>query len=286
MQLVIISGRSGSGKTIALHVLEDIGFYCVDNLPISLLPKLVNEIQTYSPTIKNIAVGIDARNNPKQLENFPQILKQLKQVITESKVIYLDSTTKELIKRFSETRRKHPISSNNISLPEAIESENELLGPISSSADISIDTSRLSLHDLRDLIKKLINYDEGGMAVLIESFGFKHGIPSDADLVFDVRCLPNPHWVPNLRAKTGLDQEVKGFLSQHKPVKKMLKDIINYLEDWLPEFAENNRSYMTVAIGCTGGQHRSIYMTECIYEHFKPSITNLQSRHRDIKAID
>lgn len=286
MQLIIISGRSGSGKTIALHVLEDIGFYCVDNLPITLLPKLVNEIQAYSPSIKSIAVGIDARNNPEQLENFPQILKQLKQVITKSKVIYLDSTSKELIKRFSETRRKHPISSNNISLPEAIETENELLRPISSSADISIDTSRLSLHDLRDLIKKLVNYDEGGMAVLVESFGFKHGVPSDADLVFDVRCLPNPHWIPNLRAKTGLDQEVKDFLSQHEPVKEMLKDIISYLENWLPEFAENNRSYMTIAIGCTGGQHRSIYITDRIYQHFKPSITNLQSRHRDIKAID
>ena len=282
MKLVIISGRSGSGKTTALHVLEDIGYYCVDNLPVSLLPQLLQELKKSSAKITLAAIGIDARNAGGQLQNLPNILRELTQEGVNSQVIYLDSDDETLIKRFSETRRKHPISNDTNTLREAIERERDILNPVASCASLIIDTTTLNLHQLRDQIKMRVGEEVDSMAILVESFGFKNGIPKDADVVFDVRCLPNPHWITHLRNLTGKDQPIKDFLGEHLPVQEMITDIQAYLEKWLPRFAANNRSYMTVAIGCTGGQHRSVYIAEEIVTYLSARFNNVQSRHREL----
>ena len=281
MKLVIISGRSGSGKTTALHVLEDIGYYCVDNLPVSLLPNLIKELRADSQ-VSLVAIGIDARNAGGQLHRLPNLLRDMTGLGVEYQVIYLDSDDETLIKRFSETRRKHPISNDTNTLREAIEREREILNPVASSASLIIDTTSLTLHQLRDQIKVRVGEDTDTMAILIESFGFKNGIPKDADVVFDVRCLPNPHWVTHLRALTGRDKPVQDFLAEHEPVREMIADILAYMEKWLPRFAANNRSYMTIAIGCTGGQHRSVYITEQLVAALQPHFSNIQARHREL----
>lgn len=283
MQIVIISGRSGSGKSTALHVLEDIGFYCVDNLPVRLMLDLVKELSERRGTeISRIAIGIDARNSSMQLEMFPDTVNALRAMSFDVKIIYLDSDDTTLLQRFSETRRKHPITTNSVSLSEAIEQESLLLKPVAIRADINIDTSRMTLHELRDLVKKHVGTDEDFMTVQIESFGFKNGIPADADMVFDVRCLPNPHWITGLRTKTGLDPEIQEFLGKDENVQRMINDIIQFLEAWLPRFSANNRSYMTVAIGCTGGQHRSVYIAERLKEHLENQQSRILARHRDL----
>lgn len=282
MKLVVISGRSGSGKTTALHVLEDIGYYCVDNLPVTLLQHLMKELTHSNPPVTMAAIGIDARNTSRQLLKLPNVLRELISDGVDSQVIYLDADDETLIKRFSETRRKHPISSDTKTLREAIERERDMLNPVASSASLIIDTSTLTLHQLRDLIKVRVGEAADTMAVLVESFGFKNGIPKDADVVFDVRCLPNPHWITHLRAKTGLEQEVQDFLAGHETVGEMIADIVAYLDKWLPRFAANNRSYMTVAIGCTGGQHRSVYITEVLLQHLRQRFSNVQARHREL----
>lgn len=287
MKLIIISGRSGSGKSTALHVLEDMGYYCIDNLPAGLLPQLAQQIRLPKKnenTDKNVAVSIDARNTFTDFILFTELLRQLEEndnVLCD--VIYLDANSTTLIKRFSETRRKHPLSNEKIGLKEAISIEKEMLEPIAIRADLTIDTSTKTLHELRDLIKKrLIGTSPSGMSLLFQSFGFKSGIPVDADLVYDVRCLPNPYWKVNLRSQTGLDSGVKAFLDSSSDVQEMLTDIQQYLERWLPVFQANNRSYMTVAIGCTGGQHRSVYITEVLKKHFEQKIDNTQVRHREL----
>ena len=291
MKVFLVSGRSGSGKTTALHVLEDLGFYCVDNLPIGLIPQLVKQIRDDSSawpeagneTTSDIAIGVDARNAPKQLAAFKSVLQEMRDTAIDFQIVYLDADDKTLLKRFSETRRKHPISNAEVSLAEAIIKEREILDPIALAADLTIDTSNLSLHQLRDLMKNRINRDvEEAMALLFQSFGFKHGIPIDADLVFDVRCLPNPYWKRNLRSQTGLDQPVIEFLQQQEAVSAMVADITQYLERWLPHFQANSRSYMTVAIGCTGGQHRSVYIANALSEAFTGQFSNVQVRHREL----
>lgn len=284
MEIVIISGRSGSGKTTALNVLEDIGFYCVDNLPVSLLPELISQLVDPADTpVPRAAVGIDARNHPRQLSRFPDVYNELKQKVAKIQVVYLDADEPTLLKRFSETRRKHPISNDKISLKEAIQEEKRLLDPIATSASLQIDTSKLTIHGLRDLIKERVGIsDAGGMAILFQSFGFKHGIPTDTDFVFDVRSLPNPHWVPGLRQQTGQDEDVQAFLNSHDAAMEMIEDIQSFLTKWLPTFEENNRSYTTIAIGCTGGQHRSVFIAERLTEHFKQLYKNVQARHREL----
>ena len=284
MEVIIISGRSGSGKTTALNVLEDIGFYCVDNLPVTLLPELVNQlVDPTDTTVPRAAVGIDARNHPRQLSQFPDVFNELKQKVDAIQVIFLDADEPTLLKRFSETRRKHPLSNDKISLREAIKEEKRLLDPIATSASLHIDTSKLTLHGLRDLVKERVGDERTeGMAILFQSFGFKHGIPTDTDFVFDVRALPNPHWVPGLRQQTGMDDGVQGFLTSHDVVMDMIEDIQAFLTKWLPSFEANNRSYTTVAIGCTGGQHRSVFIAERLTEHFKQLYKNVQARHREL----
>ena len=289
IQLVIISGRSGSGKSAAIHILEDIGFYCVDNLPISLLPILIEQqLEDTHEEVRKLAVGIDARNNPKHLANFPAIVSELeKNTKLSFKIIYLDANDQILIQRFSETKRKHPISTRDISLAEAVSTEEALLEPIAAKAHLTIDTSKLNLHELRDLLKHQIHENNPArMSVLFYSFGFKHGIPLDSELVFDVRCLPNPFWSHSLREYNGLDSEIIEFLQKHGSVKKMLEDVTFFLDEWFPRFEANNRSYMTVAIGCTGGQHRSVYFAQALYHHFQGQFPDVQVRHRQlIKAL-
>lgn len=282
-KLVIISGRSGSGKSTALHVLEDSGFYCIDNLPALLLPELLDQaIQDPTPATQRMAVSIDARNMSSHLSRFGDILRMLPEAFSVE-IIYLDADDATLIKRFSETRRRHPLSNADTSLNEAIAAERGLLAPIAERAALTIDTSQLSLHDLRDLIAKTVIIEPGtGMVILFESFGFKHGLPIDADIVFDVRCLPNPHWSPALRELNGLDREVIDFLEQSTEVLEMLADIGNYLEKWLPRITRGSRSYLTIALGCTGGQHRSVYLCEQLGKRFRATYPGVQVRHREL----
>jgi RNase adapter protein RapZ len=283
MQLIIVSGLSGSGKSTALHVLEDVGYNCIDNLPVSLLPALVAQIQIHKDDKQKFAIGIDVRNAWLDLKIFPEMISTLKQAHLPFSVLYLDSQTSVLIQRFSETRRKHPLSNTETNLAEAIHNEQELLEPIRDTADQIIDTSYLTLHELRDLVKeRLVGRSSSDMAILFESFGFKHGIPVNADIVFDARCLPNPHWKQNLRTLTGKDLDVIQFLEEQPAVNEMYQDIEQYLARWLPRYQANNRSYITIAVGCTGGQHRSVYLSERLKTYFAKAYPDVQVRHRDI----
>ncbi len=286
MRLIIVSGRSGSGKSTALHVLEDMGYYCIDNLPIGLLGPLTHEaIEEYRGEARasKIAVSIDARNMYRELGDFPLILKALRNSQIDTEVIYLDADDETLLKRFHATRRKHPLSDQSISLKEAIAMEKALLEPIASLAGLYIDTKDLSIYQLRDQVKLRILGQKGqDLALLIQSFGFKHGVPSDSDFVFDVRCLPNPYWDATLRGFRGTDKEVVEFLESHEEPQKMVEDIGQFLHTWLPHAQQNNRTYVTVSIGCTGGQHRSVYISEKLAEALKVKYKNVQVRHKEL----
>jgi UPF0042 nucleotide-binding protein len=284
MRLIIVSGRSGSGKSTALAVLEDNNFYCIDNLPAMLLPELAERMLLTTELLHpHIAVSIDARNAANQLERFPELLAGLRERHIICDVLYLDADDKTLLTRFSETRRRHPLTNDTRSLAEAIQDEKTLLSPIIDLADLTIDTTHLNLYQLRDTIKlRLLDKPEPGTAFLIESFGFKRGRPVDADVVFDIRCLPNPYWKPDLRAYCGLDQVIVDYLQEQADVVEMYNDIYSYLAKWLPRFAASNRAYVTVAIGCTGGQHRSVYMAQRIGETLGKELSNVQIRHRDM----
>lgn len=284
MKLLIISGTSGSGKSIALDALEDIGYYCIDNLPINLLPAFAEELlENRSHTYLHAAVGIDARNLSGNLAGFPQIILSLKVKGVESEVIFLDADDATLIKRFSETRRRHPLSDRDHPLEEAIQLERTQLQPITAQAKIRIDTNRTNVHQLRDLIQSRLDPHQGtGMSILFQSFGFKHGLPTEADFVFDVRCLPNPHWDLQLRSLTGRTPQVRRFLESHQEVNSMFEQINQLLENWLPRFENDKRRYMTIAIGCTGGQHRSVYFAERLADTFAKKWSNVLVRHREL----
>jgi len=280
MKLLIISGVSGSGKSIALHALEDQGYYCIDNLPLYLLPAFAHKMQRDATQLR-AAVGIDARNLPQELQQFPEILAQIQSVGAQCHIVFLDASDATLLKRFSETRRKHPL--NNIPLAEAIRSERQLLEAIADKADLRVDTTSTTVHQLRDLISERIgDGTHTRMSLLFQSFGYKHGVPLDADFVFDVRCLPNPYWELHLRPLTGRDQKVIAYLERHEAVIQMKQDLINFLQYWLPRFQQSNRSYLTIAIGCTGGQHRSVYLAEQLTIHFQPIHGRVLCRHREL----
>lgn len=283
MKLVIISGRSGSGKSSALNLLEDEGYYCIDNLPIALIPELVDLLRTNNaPQGKLVALCIDARNASSDLTRFTEMLKGKPDGV-EVEIIFLDANRERLVKRFSETRRRHPLSNHTTALGEAISREEQLLEPIARMATLTINTTDMSLHELRTSIKsRLVDKTGQGISILFQSFGFKRGIPVDADIVYDIRVLPNPHWDPGLRALTGLDTGVIDFLSEQAEVEDMYHDIQSYLMKWLPHFENNNRSYMTIGIGCTGGQHRSVYMAERLGKQFAEHYNDVQIRHREI----
>lgn len=284
MRLIIVSGRSGSGKSTALDVLEDNGFYCIDNLPAGLLPELAERSLLHTELAQPlVAVSIDARNLPSQLSRFPELLAEVRAKHIQCDVLYLDADDETLLKRFSETRRRHPLSNASRSLAEAIRDESALLGPITDLADLKINTTNLNLYQLRDTLKlRLLNKPDAGTAFLIESFGFKRGMPVDADLVFDVRCLPNPYWKPELRELSGLDADVATYLAAQPDVEDMYQDVHAYLSKWLPRFAASNRAYVTVAIGCTGGHHRSVYLADRLAKALGSSLQNIQVRHRDL----
>ncbi|HEB85442.1 MAG TPA: RNase adapter RapZ [Gammaproteobacteria bacterium] len=284
MKLIIISGLSGSGKSIALNVLEDLQYYCIDNLPAAMLPALADQLlSSTNMDHEHIAVGIDARNTAADLAGFSGILKDLRSHKMDIEIFFLEADNATLIKRFSETRRRHPLSSDKVPLSEAIIQERSLLEAIAVEADLHMDTSRTNIHQLRELIQSRVNNgDHSRLSLLFESFGFKQGIPVDADFVFDVRCIPNPHWEPCLRKLTGCDPAVTEFLEQHDDAIKMFEDIRNFLEHWIPRFEADNRSYMTIAIGCTGGQHRSVYMVEKLTAWFKERRPGILHRHREL----
>ncbi len=283
MKLIIVSGRSGSGKSTALHVLEDTGYYCIDNLPIGLMQELTQEALAHSHNgPQKIAVSIDARNFSRELKDFPDIMERLSREGVETETIYLDANAETLLTRFHGTRRKHPLSSKTVSLREAIDQEKSILDPIASNATLFIDTSQLTIYQLRDQIKlRVLGHQGQELALLFQSFGFKHGVPPDSDFVFDVRCLPNPYWDPALRGSSGQDQPVIDFMESHPQTGEMLADITAYLEKWLPHFQTSNRTYLTISIGCTGGQHRSVYLCEKLKAHFASRYENVQHRHQE-----
>jgi len=288
MKLIIVSGRSGSGKSTALHVLEDLGFYCIDNLPIGLLLPLAREAtaQESAGRLKRMAVSIDARNLSGELTNFEQMYNQLRDIGVSVDIVYLDAAEKSLLQRFHATRRKHPLSDENTSLREAIDSEKALLEPLSKLADLYINTTGLSMYELRDMVKqRVVGRKDQELALLFQSFGYKHGVPMDSDYVFDVRCLPNPYWDDSLRQYIGTDQPVIEFLEREPVTKQMLDDLSRLLETWLPAFADSNRSYMTISIGCTGGQHRSVYICEQLGRHFREHYRNVQVRHTELPHL-
>jgi UPF0042 nucleotide-binding protein len=288
MKLVIISGLSGSGKTVALHTLEDEDYYCVDNLPIGLLPQFIERILSRRVQLYDkIAVGIDARSDSEDLRDFRTILEWIKhrdaETEIEIEIIYIQAELDTLIKRFSDTRRKHPLTQKGLPLSEAIEVERNLLSEVATSANLYIDTTYTNIHELRDYIKeRVVKRTKSKLSLLFQSFGFKNGAPSDSDFVFDVRCLPNPHWEPNLRALTGQDPEVIAFLQGQEDVQFMLEHIKDFLSFVIPKFIKQNRYYLTVSIGCTGGQHRSVFIAETLHDEFRDQMDNVSIHHREL----
>ena len=284
MKLLIVSALSGSGKSIALDTLEDCGYYCIDNLPVTLLEDFINHVmladqKTYAKT----AIGIDARNQSDSLTNFSDSLKLIRSKGIDCEIIFMQAEEATLLKRYSETRRRHPLTDFNIPLKEALRIEKEMLTPIAKHANVVIDTSRTHYHQLRELIRDQIGErDFRHISLQFQSFGFKHGVPLDADFVFDARSLPNPYWIPELRALTGKDQPVIDFLKEQPLVAEFFQDITGFLERWIPRFEAEGRSYLTIAIGCTGGQHRSVYLVDSLIKHFKSPFVNVIVRHREL----
>lgn len=280
MSLVVVSGLSGAGKSVAMHALEDIGFFCVDNLPASLLDAFLANTDVAN---RRIAVSLDARNPEEALKAVPPKLSEIRAQGLLEKVLFLETVDDVLLKRFSETRRKHPLTSDDTTLAEAIAHEREVLLGIRDQADSIIDTTLINLHQLRDLIRQRLGQETvQKLTLLVESFGFKHGLPAAADLVFDARCLPNPYWEPALRELSGLDKDVQSFFARQPLVQEMADDIEHYLRRWIPRFEADNRAYLTVNIGCTGGRHRSVYLVETLHRIFAAERDDVIARHRDL----
>ncbi|MCH9698719.1 MAG: RNase adapter RapZ [Gammaproteobacteria bacterium] len=283
MKLVIVSGLSGSGKSIALATLEDKGYYCIDNLPVFLLENFLEEARKPHNRYQKVAVSIDSRNQANTVQLFPGLLETIRKLDIEFTTLYLQAEQFVLINRFRETRRRHPLSHNDLSLSDAIEEEQRLMNPIANYADIIIDTTHMNIHQIRQEINNRIEKGiSQGCTVRLESFGFKYGIPADADLVFDARCLPNPYWQTNLCEKTGQDIEVKNFLKSSPEVSQMIEDIFKLLQRWLPLFEKENRRYLNVAVGCTGGQHRSVYVIEEVAVQLRTDNNKTLIRHREL----
>lgn len=282
MRLVLISGLSGSGKSVALHMLEDLEYYCVDNIPAGLLPMFIGHtVRSGELTYELTAAGIDARNRPGDIASVPAFSAELKRSGVDCEIIFLRASDDALLKRYSESRRRHPLSRNGLGLADAIAEERRLLEPIANAADLVIDTTRTSVHELRELIRQRVAPAvQGRLSILFESFAYRHGLPGDADFVFDVRSLPNPYWEPGLAHLTGRDDAVIEFLQHHPTVTRMFEDIAGFLQRWIPEFLRTNRSYLTIAIGCTGGQHRSVYLVEKLAAHFAETYPLVLARHQ------
>jgi UPF0042 nucleotide-binding protein len=284
LRLIVVSGLSGSGKSVALHVLEDLGYYCIDNIPAALLKSAVHEVHSgEGPAAELLAVGVDARNRPQDLEALPGLIGDLRELGVRTDIVFLHASDDVLLQRYSESRRRHPLAAHGTELRKAINAEREILTHINNAADLIIDTSRTSIYELADAIRERVDRRKSeSLSVLIESFGFKHRIPADADFVFDMRCLPNPYWSTDLRGLTGLDSEVIDFLDAEEAFTAMYEDIVGFLNRWIPRFEDAHRGYLTIAVGCTGGQHRSVHMTEklaaSLREHHEPVL----SRHNNL----
>ena len=284
MRLIIVSGLSGSGKSVALDVLEDLGFYCIDNVPAALLGGLVSEtIEARDALYDNMAVGVDARNRAADLQSLPGLLSTLKGQGVTCEILFLHAEDQVLLQRYRETRRRHPLRNQTMSLQDAISEERDLLGPVIYAADLIIDTTTTSIHELRETLRQRLEGDRKGLSIQIESFGFKHGVPYDADFVFDVRCLPNPYWDPELRGQNGKDPEIAEFLSGNEATERLYTDILDFLRNRIPEYTANNRNYLTAAIGCTGGQHRSVYLAERLVAALRQDYEGVLIRHNQLK---
>jgi UPF0042 nucleotide-binding protein len=282
VRIIILSGLSGSGKSVALRMLEDLGFYCIDNIPAALLkPFLSYTLRSPAATYERTAVGLDARNTAAEIATVPQLIDELRQSHDiQCEVIFLIASEAELLRRFAETRRKHPMSRDSVDLRAAMVLERQLLDPIVNAADVVIDTSKMGVHALREMIHKRVEERAAlQLAITFESFGFKHGIPGDADFVFDARSLPNPYWEPSLRPLTGRDTEVIRFLEGHTKVAVLIADIARFVRARVPEYQTSNRGYLTVAVGCTGGQHRSVYIVDKLVDVFSGEFPNVTARH-------
>ena len=284
LRLIIVSGLSGSGKSVALHVLEDLGYYCIDNIPAALLKSAVEEVRSGEGlSTELLAVGVDARNRRLDLESLPRLITELRDQGIRTDTLFLHASDEILLQRFSESRRPHPLAEDGTALRAAINVEREILGEIQNAADLIVDTSETSIYQLADLIRERVDQRKiDSLSVLIESFGFKYGIPADADFVFDLRCLPNPYWLADLRGMTGLDDEVIDFLNSHDSFVAMFDDIAGFLDRWIPRFESSHRGYLTVAIGCTGGQHRSVCMAEKLTEHLRKHHEPVLIRHNSL----
>jgi UPF0042 nucleotide-binding protein len=281
MRLILVSGLSGSGKSVALHMLEDLDYYCVDNIPAALLNAFVSHtLRSTDNQYQRVAVGLDARNTRAEIATVPALIAELRASGIPCEMLFLTASDEALLRRFAETRRKHPLSRSNEGLREAVALERDLLEPVVQAADLIIDTSQTGVHELRDLIRNRVERRRvQRLSILFESFGFKYGIPGDADFVFDARSLPNPYWEPGLRALTGRDASVALYLEGSNGVARLLEDITRFVEARIPEFLATNRRYMTVAIGCTGGQHRSVYLVEKIATDFSLRHSDISVRH-------
>lgn len=279
-RLIVISGLSGAGKSVALRTLEDLDFYCVDNLPADLLPQLVDSLGGLHP---RLGVGIDARNRPAALMQLPKALAEIGRRGVQYEVVYLETRDEVLLKRYGETRRRHPLSGEGLPLIDAITLERKLLRPLAGIADRHFDTSDLNIHQLRRLIATEVAGGEGSLSLLFESFAYRRGLPPDADFVFDARALPNPHWDPALRPLSGRDPQVKAFLDASEAAQMFLAMVRDFLERWLPKIEQENRRYLTVAIGCTGGRHRSVYLCERLAEHFRANREAVLTFHRELE---
>ena len=280
MEIIIISGRSGAGKSVALRALEDAGYYCIDNIPLDLLPQLTDIL---SQSQSSVAISLDIRNIPNSANTLEQTLNTL-QKYHQLKIIFLEADRGTLIRRYSDSRRLHPLSLKDLSLEAAIDEEYRYLEPLIQHANFIIDTTHLSTHTLAERLREFLrgNSDKE-LKIVVESFGFKYGIPLDADYVFDVRFLPNPHWDPTLRPMTGLDAPVAEFLNSHTQVNEFIYLTRNYIDTWLPMLEKNNRSYLTIAIGCTGGKHRSVYIAQQLGEYFQAKGKIVQIQHKSLE---
>jgi len=286
MRIIVVSGLSGSGKSVALHLLEDLGFYCIDNLPAALLkPFISHTVRSDDATYTRSAIGLDARNTAHEIATVPQLVEELERGGIQCEVLFLVANDEELLRRFAETRRTHPMSRERLSLREAIDTERRLLEPIAHAADMIIDTSRMGVHELRQVVR--VHVEQRAVArlsITVESFGYKHGIPGDADFVFDARSLPNPYWEPALRELTGRDPEVIRYLESHGSVAQLIEDIGRFVEARIPEYQASLRGYLTVAVGCTGGQHRSVYIVDRLVARLASQYPQVAARHCALPA--
>jgi RNase adapter protein RapZ len=286
VRLLIVTGLSGSGKSVALNMLEDLGWYCIDNIPAGLLNAFISHtVRRPNRAYDRTAVGLDARNEPDEIASVPQLVGELRKSGIGCEIIYLHAGEAMLLRRYGETRRRHPLVREGVDLRAAIADELRLLEPMTYSADLVIDTSRTSVHELRELIRARVEQRRAGrLSIMFESFGFKHGIPSGADFVFDARTLPNPYWEPTLQPLSGRDPAVIAFLEAQPAVRELLDDVVGFLERRIPLYLENNRGYLTVAVGCTGGQHRSVYLVERLAAHFAARYPDVVARHGSLRT--